>query len=469
MVARELKTFVLPTLLSGAPAGAVGAAIKVNDPLQALSLTGQVLRFDRPTQPATFVVEDTLVDERAIVSHDVRILLLRLLSGKNQTSFLATTVARALSKANLRLYPFHMPMLEMFVEANAEILGPEALAFSQRQAPAEHKQSYFAPDQLTDETWMLATPAVKASFIASRRASDPAAALALLEASWGAESADSRVRLLGTLRSNLSEGDAPFLTGLAKDRAPRVRELAQRLLARLPGPAGENPALRAVLERIKVGQNGLIFKKASLSLELPATVKGHGAIRWIGDSFGSLSLQSLADALSMPTEAMIPAAEKDSHLMVAMLIMATNDKRLDIVDTITGRYLLDGWEAFIQADIDELADYAPDMRQRWVELVLRPNRWTADTSLWMLQWVVKILDGPALDDTLRGILKSMPWQSALKDPDRLNAETVEALAVLCPASTRPALRTALTGLDTNKTQSANLFLDLMDSLEAPNA
>jgi hypothetical protein len=468
MSARDLKATILPGLLSGARNGLPLEKIGAGDALQALSLTAQALRFDRPAPPRQFDVEEKVVDDRPIVALDLRKLLLRLLTPKNRTSLQAARVAHALSAANLRLYPLHLPLLDEFVRAHAEILGPEALAYAQREAPAEQKQNYFAPDQLTDETWMLATPAVRARYIMDRRVSDPAIARALVEAVWTTENADNRLRLLGAIREHLSEADQPFLAGLAKDRAPRVRELAQRLLARLPGFEGDNPALRNVLERIKAGKTGLVFKKPMLTLELPATVHKSMAAAWIRENFAGVGLDELARALSMTVGDMIEAAHKDAPMIFACFIMATEEKRFDAIDTIV-RHITDIWDSVAASGLDELPAYTQSERIRWADIVVQPKAWTADTSFWNLTRLAQLLDGPVSDELMKQILNSKPWTNLLKDFSRLNADMIDTLSVLCPPAMRPTLRSHLAVIEPAKTGNAILFLDVMDKLETTHA
>ena len=470
MTVQDIKAFILPRLLSGVRDGMPLERIGASTSLQALSLTGQAMRFDRPARPAQFLVEEGVEDGRRIIPDASRKLLIRLMTGKGPTSnMLAAAIARAMDVRSLRPHPFDLPKLEAFVKSHAEALGAEAMAFSQREAPAEQKQSYFAPDKLTDETWMLGTPAAKVSYVGARRAADPAAALALLEATWGVESADNRLRLLGTLRAELSDADAPFLTGLAKDRAPRVRELAQRLLARLPGAAGEDPALKAILERIGVGKSGLVFKKATISLELPATVQKPLAAAWVRENFSGISLIELAKALSIYPDDLVEAAHKDAFMTFACFVMATEDKRFDVTETIVVRHMGDVWDAIVASGMEELPGYSVEEKARWAEIAVQPRMWTADTPLWSLTRLVQLLDGPATATLMQRILGSKPWLALLKDPTRLVAEVVDALAVLCPSAMRPALRLQLAGIDPAKTNSANLFLDLIDTLEATHA
>lgn len=470
MSASILKTTILPKLLSGSRDGLPLDAIGATSSLQAMALAGHMLRFERPLQPGHFDVEETVHDDRAIMSGEARTLLLRLQSGKNQTSDrLSAAIVRKLVERRLRLHPFDFPKLEAFVKKHAEDLGAEALAFSERETPTAQKQNYFAPDRLSDENWMLATPAVKAGYIARRRAVDPAAARQLVEAAWGTENADSRVRLLGTFREHLSEADLPFLEGLEKDRAPRVRELALRFRLKLPGYEGDNPSLREALGRIKVEKGGLIFKKTSLTLELPATVRDYTKLVWLNETFSPIGLETLAAALSLTVEGLVAGAEKDSDLLVALLLMATQDKRLDIVHTITERHLSDGWRVFTAAEGDLLADYTADMRRAWVADVFRPNRWEKDVTAWVLRPMSDLLNAEAGEDFFRDLLGSKTWQGLQRDNSRFDSDVLESLAVICPPGFRPQLRNDLAPLEPAKSSNATLFLDLMDSLETVNA
>jgi hypothetical protein len=470
MTLQNIRTTILPRLISGARDGLPLDRIGATSPLQALSLAGQAMRFDRPARPAQFVVEEKVEDGRRIIGEPARKLLLRLLGGKSQASeHLADALARTLVERSLRLHPFDLPKLETFVKPRAELLGAEALAFAERGTPSAEKQNYFAPDKLTDETWMLATPAIKARYIAERRAADPDAARALVKASWSSENADNRVRILGAFRDQLSLPDAPFLAGLEKDRAPRVRELAQRLLSRLPGFEGDDPALRAALERVKVGKSGLIFKRTMLSLELPATIKQQfGIAAWINETFSPVGIEKLAAALSLSVDDMIAGVDKDGNLLLAFLIMATRDRRLDLVETITNR-LSNAWEAIAQANMSDLDVNDADWRRRWADLVIRPRQWTADAPIWTLPKLVDLLDAPASSTLFADILESKPWKALCNEPGKASSDLIESVAALCPPASRDRLRADLSAFDSGRAGNATLFLDLMDSLEAPNA
>ncbi|AHE53780.1 DUF5691 domain-containing protein [Sphingomonas sanxanigenens] len=92
---------------------------------------------------------------------------------------------------------------------------------------------------LDAESWDEFGPAGRAAALTTLRRHDPAAARVLLEAKMGGEVAEARFRLLDALATGLSDADAAFLQAVhAGDRAPRVKALAQNLLARL-GWSGE--------------------------------------------------------------------------------------------------------------------------------------------------------------------------------------------------------------------------------------
>ena len=468
MSARDLKTHILPGLLSGARGSLPVERAGVATPLQALALTAQALRFERPAAPQALRVEDTIADPRAVVPDVVRRPLIRLLTLKSPglvPNVLPDAIARVLEARRLRLHPFDLATLESFVKGHAEQLGAEASAFAERQAPPEQRRGYFEADALDDTTWTLATPVRREAYIAGRRRQDAAAARALVEAVWAGEPAETRLRLLMALGEGLGPDDAAFLGELAKDRAPRVRERAARLLARLPGHAGDNPALKAVTGRLKAKSSGFLTKRTALALELPATVKPATAAPWIGEAFGDVGLDELARALSLKVEDLAAAAEKDDALLLAIAVMATRDRRFDVLRAVVG-FLPETWEQLHLAGIQDLDGFTKDERLQWAATVVRPETWVADVPVWRLAVLPGLLDGPAPDALMRKLLDARPWQAFLKDEAKMPDGAVDVLAALCPPSQRATLRAQLAPLDAARTGKALLFLDILDTLEA---
>ncbi|ADU12416.1 DUF5691 domain-containing protein [Asticcacaulis excentricus] len=469
MSAQVFKIHLLPGLLSGNRDLALARA-GVATSLQALALTAQTLRFDRPAMPTSFQVVETISDTRAIVPDAVRRPLIRLLTRKAvgiAPNAFPDAIARLMAARRLRLHPFDLAKLESFVRGYAEALGAEAAAFAQRHAPPEERRGYFETDALDETTWMLATPAARQAYIVTRRREDAAAGRVLVEGVWASEPADTRVRLLASLQEGLGSEDAPFLTSLNKDRAPRVREMAMRLLARLPGHEGDNPALNAVTGRLKSKQTGFLTKRTTLSLELPANVTVHSAPTWLVETFSVIGLDELARAVALTAAALPAAAEKDDNLLLALAVMATRDKRFDVLKGVVD-HLPDVWEQLLRANFTYLDDYTPDERARWAQVVIRPMTWTQDAPLWSLVKLPAVLDGPASDALMADLLKARPWLEQLKDNSKLSVDLINVMASLSPPSHRAALRAQIAPLDPAKTADALTFLDIMDALEAPN-
>ncbi|MGP7795224.1 DUF5691 domain-containing protein [Sphingomonas sp. CLY1604] len=90
-----------------------------------------------------------------------------------------------------------------------------------------------APEALSATNWDDFAPAARHVAFAALRRRDPVQASQLMAERIAGEPADRRVRLLELLAAGLSDADRPLLERLAGDRAPRVRQLATALLARL--------------------------------------------------------------------------------------------------------------------------------------------------------------------------------------------------------------------------------------------
>ncbi|AWI30541.1 DUF5691 domain-containing protein [Streptomyces tirandamycinicus] len=85
--------------------------------------------------------------------------------------------------------------------------------------------------------WEEGLFAERVALLASIRAHDPAAAVALLSETWQTERAEDRLMFLDSLRTGLSDADEPFLDHALSDRSRNVRATAAELLSALPGSA----------------------------------------------------------------------------------------------------------------------------------------------------------------------------------------------------------------------------------------
>ena len=466
MNAKLLKTQVLPALLSGTARTQLRP--EAGDPLAALSLAGQALRFERPQPPAGFAVEAQVRDDRATVPDRLRRPLLRLLNGKRAGEDVALAVAWAMGRLKLRLHPFDLPKLDSFVTAHAEFLGATAQHWAASSRAAEDapaaQQSYFDADELDDVNWASAPLFRRTLFLEEKRRKDTASARTLLESVWAQQNPDARLRLLGVLQIALSKDDQPFLESLQKDRAPRVKALALKLLARLPGQSGNHPALAACLERIQRSTTGLLRKKTVLKLQPPANIQERGVRAWMSEAFADVSCDELARALDLSERAMIEAAEKDENLLLAFALMATRDRRLDLLEAVVER-LPDAWEQLSQCLNSAPEGIAVLDKQRWAQVLIRPYRDSPLMSYPAWLWLHRALEGPAPSMLFEEIVRNGKWLAKLQEDAKPHSAWIDVIAALCPRSQRAALQFQMAELAPELTVTALPLLEILDSLE----
>jgi hypothetical protein len=460
-----LHAKVLPSLLAGTSRYALPELVRPAHPssdgaLEMLSLMGQALRFERPSTPDSFNVEPEIKDERKIVADNLRRPIIRLLTAKNVTEHPARALARSFDLLRLRPHPFDLPSIDAFVRSNSERLGPTALHWADRQKPDAETQNYFDPELLDESNWAQATLSRRVTYLEQRRRDGADAARTLLESTWGQESADARFRLLQTLQTALSTTDQPFLSTLEKDRAPRVRALAAKFLARL-GAGGESSALHACLERIKQSKSGLIRKHIALQLELPANVKDQTASRWILQAFADVSFRELAGAVRLKEEELIAAAAKDEPMLLALALIATSDRRLDLLEVVVA-HLPNAWEKMVESGLDTLGTMGESERQRWQEIIVHPYRKDLPTIYHLWNWLHRIIDAQAPASVMSTVLQAKLLK---KIPEHECTIWFELLTAMCPAAQRQELRQQLADFDQSVTVTPVALLDILDGME----
>jgi hypothetical protein len=352
--------------------------------------------------------------------------------------------------------------MDAFVRVHAEQLGVTALAWANRQKADAPETGYFDEETLDESNWAVATPSRRVRYIETQREHDPAHARALLEAAWAQQPPDARLRLLQAMQTGLSAGDEPFLNSLDKDRAPRVRSFALRLLSRL-GRHHENQALQAGLERIKQTQTGLLKKRAVLSIEIPATVKENVASAWIRDTFAEISLSELAEALHRTDSSLVEASAKDHNMLLALALMATADRRLDLLEAVIA-HLPNAWELMESSGLNDLGLMNPTEREQWVRLLARPygNGLPPNFSTW--RWLHLLIGQTAPEALLKPVLET-GWLAEQPGFERSAQYWTEMLAAITPASQRSALRRLLTTFDPSLTTTALQLVDILDAME----
>ena len=467
MNSTTLHAEVLPSLLAGTLKHALPQLLRPSTPssesaLEMLSLMGQALRFERPARPDSFIVEPEIRDERKMVADRLRRPLIRLLTARNATEHPARVLARTFERLRVRPHPFDLPLIDSFVRANAERLGSTAQHWADRQRPDAETQSYFDPEIMDDSNWAQATLSRRVAYLEQRRRNGADAALALLESTWAHETGDARFRLLQTLQTGLSMTDQPFLRKLEKDRAPRVRALAAKFLSRL-GAGGESVALRACLERIKQSKSGLIRKRTALQLELPANVKDLTASRWILQAFADVSFRELADAFELTEQELIEAAAKDEPLLLALALIATNERRLDLLELLV-THLPNAWEKMVESGLENLGTMENSERQRWQEILVHPYRKDLPTVYLLWDWMHRVTDTAAAPPVMSIVLKSK-LLSKVPEGERGSAPWLEMITAICPGAQRQELREQLAEFDQAQTAIPVLLLDVLDGME----
>jgi hypothetical protein len=462
-----LQAKVLPSLLAGTsrhplPSELIRPSSNSDGAIELLSLTGQALRFERPAVPASFVVEPEIRDERKILTDSLRRPLIRLLTAKNATVHPARALARAFDRLRLRPHPFDLPLVDAFVRSNAGKLGPTAQHWSDRQKQEAETQSYFDPDLLDENNWAQAPLSRRVAYLEQKRRDDADAARALVESTWLQEDADARFRLLQALQTSLSTADQSFLSTMEKDRAPRVRALAAKYLSRL-GAGGENPAVRACLERIKQGKSGLLRKRTALQLELPANVKDQAASRWILETFSDVSFSELAGALHRTEEQLIESSEEDESLLLALAMMATNDRRLDLLAMVVA-HQSNTWERLAESGLDTVGSMAESERQRWQEILVGSYRKDLPANYYLWDWLHRVTDTEAAASVMAMVLQTK-FLTKVPERERGTALWVEVMAAICPAEQRQDLREQFAEFEQSQTFTALALLDILDGME----
>jgi hypothetical protein len=481
MSTRELKAIVLPAMLVGTSRQPIdfsqlfAGAISPGDPksgLKALALTGQALRFERPAPPSDYAAISMRNPSRRNVPEALRPMLVRLFGdGKppvrsffppGSDNGLALAMALVLEARRLQPHPFDFNRMEGFLRAHAERLGPDACDWVDRDKIGDEKRDYFDIEVLDDGNWHEATPARRQRYIEDRRHQDADAGRGLVEAVWPNEAVDVRFRLLQALRQGLSSADAAFLAGLVNDRAPRVRELAERYLSRLPGAAGQNVALRSVMERIIRSEAGILRKRITLKLELPATVTGDSWRSWVAQSFEDVELEELASALGLGAAEMIAAAASDRCMSTALTIMAFRQENPTVA--------CQAYEAMPEALpwlawplLQSIEKREPTARQELAEFLIRKGLPAAISSPTALAQVHRVLNGPISERLMEEILRAPVWSRWFAEPEINYNSVLAPVAALCPVAKRPALRLVLAKIQT--AQPILSFLDTVDSLE----
>jgi hypothetical protein len=465
------RSFLLGTGRNPAPIDAAfkrlaGSADGASE-LAALALLGQRMRFRKPGPAPAPDEMPAVADPRAIVPDAARALMRRLLGSKDGTDddIANLAVADACNRRRLRPHPFDLPRLSGFVKRHGELLGATASAWAARGEAEAQPASFFDADAIDETNWTLARPAARTAFIAALRAREPERARALVEASFASDAAPVRARLLGALARGLSAADVPFLESLAKDRAPSVREEAQRLLKFIPGTPASQDRLRDFVARTKAGTAGLLRRRKILTLERPAHLQVAHERLWAASEYVGLPLGTMAAAFALTVPDMIAAASDDVALIALFARQASIERRFDLLATIVRDHAADAWVDALEGA--ELADDAT--ADEWCAAALAPQLWPSLPNVAELVRLYGILRRPLPLAQARELMQSRAFATIHGGEwsSHMRGSSCVVLVALVPAVLRGELRAAFGSLPHEDVARASLLLDCVTLLDPP--
>jgi Family of unknown function (DUF5691) len=471
------RSFVLGTARNPIPTeGALQNVVSTNgsgSELTALALIGQRMRFRRHPLPPVLSARLPHDDPREIVADAARPLMRRLLGpeGASAPDVAALALADTLSRRRLRPHPFDLPHLAAFVRTHGEALGAYVAAWLERNNESEKRSTnYFDAETIDSSNWASARPAARGKFIGDMRAREPDRARELVEASFATDPAPVRVRLLDALALGLSQADVPFLEGLAKDRAPSVRERAQQLLKYIPGTASAGGRIRDLVARTKTGTAGLLRRRKTLSLEVPANLPvaaspAELARRWAAEEYAGVGLDAMATAFGMSVADMIAGASDDAPLLALFARQASLERRFDVLAAIVREHLADAWIDTIPDDAGAQQMLDDATIEQWCAAALAPALWPALPSAPQLDRLYAFLRRPLPPAQASELLGSRAFAAIAGFSAQVHGPPAVAITALTPASLRSQLRRGFAPFGGNEFSRTFLLLDCLELID----
>jgi hypothetical protein len=399
-------------------------------------------------------------DPRPIIGEPARRLLLRLANAADKA--MACTVVRAavrrVLRAGFRLHPFDLPRLIGHIKGDARCLGLAERAYlALADTPGKADAPGLLHAEIAAQNWTEFPKGHRVAFLREQRRKHPAAARALLEGVFKAETAAARADLLAALEVGLGPDDLPFLESVASDRAESVRGLVARLIANVPGTAAYTSRLAEAAQCFarRAPASG-ILKSVGLASAgdvafTPPKSAGKGKhLTELDRQLLRFEMERLFDGFSLAEVAAAAALTAD-EVLAALSNTAAED---NILTAFTERATRDSdEETSVRLARHQLAGPLS------LETVL------GDLAL--------TLSGSAPLEFGRLLLEAPAWHAVLKE--RQDATTPAAMkddgtliwtAAILPPELHPAFQTAIADLPPVATRSARDFSDLMLALDA---
>lgn len=260
-------------------------------------------------------------------------------------------------------------------------------------------------DQL-QETWHNGGLEQRVAALARWRQQDPAAARQALQTAWPAEPPESRLALLACLATGLDAQDEAFLEAALDDRRKNVRQLAQRLLARLPGSDYTARMLARAAPLLQLEKRFILGTRLNVALPAErdaAMIRdgvGDGKYAGLGEKAGWLAdMLSAIDPSYWSTRFGLTPDE-------CIALSAATDYR---------EALLLGWTAGLRLHLEQaVTPGLLDWFEAWVRIWLKADGTVRYQQASGIIDACKTLPGPTLHALLLKLVEAshMPWQAA---------------------------------------------------------
>ncbi|MFK7741836.1 MAG: DUF5691 domain-containing protein [Planctomycetota bacterium] len=437
--------------------------------LPSLALFAQQLRHRAFAVPELLEGGGLPIDERPTVPEPVRPLLARLLDKRADDRVPAAIAVRcALRQANMRVHPFDLPRLPALLDLPPQ--EPQERAWLRRV----HRTDSSPPaEAITADNWLHQPIAERIAFVRAERTRDPAAARTMLAESLANEPAQSRASLLQALAVGLSSDDQEFVASHCGGRAKSVHDVAESLLAQLPGTEQHERRIEDIASKLtaNAGKRGLIRRKTTLAWPKPRK-KHADPVQECALELRGICLDALAAKMGLALDELFAAAREDTALSTGLLSAALSTGRSDAIERARADEAADvGLLLYVIQDRQEAGDperHAAFAREL-VSACMRPHDWQEMPPAIAFAQIHQTLRGPLPDEIAAQLLDSeclrrclqVVRDKPLEAPERL---LLEPIATLMPAATRGAFRSAIQDLALGDRQRAELLLEVLERL-----
>jgi Family of unknown function (DUF5691) len=302
-----------------------------------------------PVQPAA---EETLEVAPAAATQVLDLLLTQAPVSAEERASLVRHWADSAARAQRRVAPALLPPLldlagaqHTLREAVRPVLG-EVGRWLCEQRPewswaAASAVSEADGDADPASAWLHLDTPRRVTLLDSLRRTDPTLARELVDSTWDTDTAKDRTRYVETFRAGLADADADFLDRCLDDRSKGVREVALRLLDRLPRSA----RAERMRERLRPLLSVQGRARKTLAVELPddpdqsarrdglspAQHPGSARARWLQQIVAGAPLETWVDVTGLEPTRIVRLLDDTEHDAVLRGLRTAAAGRRDVV------------------------------------------------------------------------------------------------------------------------------------------